>query len=382
MIWIAMKMLTGDRRKYYAIVFGVAFGCLLIAEQSATFCGVMLRTVGAVLDTHDADVWVVNPAVENLDDLKPISDNAVLRVRGVPGVAWAVPRFQGMAQIQIAEGKFHNVELIGLDDASLAGAPITLIAGKVADLRTADAIVIDQTGFEQLWPQEPVRLGKRVEINGRRAVVVGICQASPSFMTLPIVYTRLSQAGRFVPAAARSSRCSTMVLVRCQAGASPEEVARSIEERTGLKALSSDAFAQLTIDYYLDNTGIPLNFAATVLLGFLVGCAIAGQTFYLFTVENLRQFAALKAMGVSDARVVGMIVTQALVVASLGYGLGVGAAAIVGLVAQRMSPLMAFSLPWQVLAITAGAVLLIALCSSLLSIRRVLVLEPALIFQR
>ena len=81
-----------------------------------------------------------------------------------------------------------------------------------------------------------------------------------------------------------------------------------------------------TIDYYLKYTGIPINFGITALLGFLVGTAIAGQTFYNFTLENLKQFGALKAMGATNLRIVGMILLQATVVGLLGYGIGVGLA--------------------------------------------------------
>src|SRR5581483_1249363 len=128
-------------------------------------------------------------------------------------------------------------------------------------------------------------------------------------------------------------------------------------------------------------TGIPVNFGITVLLGFVVGVAIAGQTFYLFTIENLKQFGALKAMGVSDLRLVGMILLQALVVGVIGYGLGVGLAALFFEATSGTPHLAGFFLPWQVLLITAVAVLVIVTLSSLLSIRKVLVLEPAIVFR-
>ena len=131
----------------------------------------------------------------------------------------------------------------------------------------------------------------------------------------------------------------------------------------------------------MEHTGIPLNFGTTVVLAFLVGSAIAGQTFYLFTVENLKQFGTLKAMGMSDRRVVGMILIQGSVVGGIGYGVGVGLATVYGIFAQRAMPLLAFFLPWQVLALSAVAMIVIVLLASLLSIRRVLVLEPAVVFQ-
>jgi putative ABC transport system permease protein len=380
MTWIALKMLTGDRSKYFAIIFGVTFASLLITEQSATFCGVMQRTTSQIRDTHGADLWVMNTGVRYVDDTKAISDNDVFRVRGVPGVAWAVNLYRGQGQAQLADGTYQGVILLGLDDASLAGAPTKLLLGKIGDLQIPDAILVDEAGFRQMWPGEPLHTGKVIEMNQRRVVVVGVYRASQTFMTVPIIYTRFSQATLFVPPTP-TGRLTPFVLAKAQPGVAPEELARRIEARTRLKALSRQEFIDVTMTYYLRHTGIPINFGTTVLLGFFVGCAIAGQTFYLFTVENLKQFGTLKAMGMSDRRVVAMILIQALVVGGIGYGLGVGLATLFGIVAQRAMPLLAFFLPWQVLVLTGVAVLLIALLSSLLSIHRVLVLEPAVVFQ-
>ncbi len=117
-----------------------------------------------------------------------------------------------------------------------------------------------------------------------------------------------------------------------------------------------------------------------MLLGFLVGTAIAGQTFYMFTIDNLRQFGALKAMGMSNLRIVGMILLQAMVVGAVGYSIGVGLAALFGEL-NKNSDQLAFLMPWQVLIGTGGAVLCIVILASLISIRRVLVLEPAIVFR-
>ena len=136
----------------------------------------------------------------------------------------------------------------------------------------------------------------------------------------------------------------------------------------------------LTLSYFMRRTGIIVNFTITVALGFIVGCAIAGQTFYTFTLENLNQFGSLKAMGVSNLRIVGMVLIQASVVGLIGYCLGVGLAALFGEIVPHFSQL-AFFMPWQVLVGTAGAVGFIVLLSSLLSIRKVLFLEPAVVFR-
>ena len=146
MTWIALKMLTGDRAKYYGIIFGITFAALLIAQQCSIFCGVLRMTTGQIRDIEDAPIWVLTPKVRYIDDLEPMSDQRLDQVRSVPGVAWAVRLEKGLSRLQFDDGRFQQVILLGLDDATLAGAPRTMLTGRVADLRKPDAVLIDEIG--------------------------------------------------------------------------------------------------------------------------------------------------------------------------------------------------------------------------------------------
>ena len=377
MLWIAWKMLIGNRVKYLGIVFGVVFAALLIAQQASTFCGLMLLTISQIRDTAGPDIWVMDRKVQFVDDIKPLSDTELFRVKGVPGVEWAVRFFKGIARARLEEGSYEQVILLGLDDATLVGAPQGILMGSIADLRKPDAVIIDDAGYKRIWPGEPYRIGRTFEMNDHRAVLVGITTASRTFQSFPIIYTRYSQAVRFAPP---ERKVLSFVLAEPAAGVPSAEVCRRIESQTGLQALTHDQFIWKTMDHYLAKTGIPVNFGITVFLGFLVGTAIAGQTFYLFTVENIRQFGALKAMGTSNWTILLMVLSQAVQVGVVGYGIGVGLAALFGLSTRGLVRL-AFYMPWQVLAITAAAVFAIVLLASLLSIRRVLVVDPAIVFR-
>jgi putative ABC transport system permease protein len=213
-------------------------------------------------------------------------------------------------------------------------------------------------------------------MNDHRAVIVGVCEATPTFQSNAVVYTTYARAKQFAP---QERKSLSYVLARTVPGKGAGEVAAAIARQTGLKGLTRRQFIDATIDYYLKYTGIPINFGITAMLGFLVGTAIAGQTFYNFTIENLKQFGALKAMGTTNGRIVGMIFLQATVVGLLGYGLGVGLAAWFGLAMQGGE--LAYFTPWQLLPMTGGAVVLICILSSLLCVRRVIVLEPAVVFR-
>src|SRR5262249_44667354 len=307
MNWIALKMLTGNRAKYYAIIFGVSFAVMLMSQQLAIFTGLMRNTSSLIRDVQGADIWVMDPSVQFIDDITPMPESALYRVRGVPGVAWAVRLYSGKARAQFREGNYKQFIVLGLDDQTLVGAPHKMLVGTLADLRKPDAVVLDETGYRYLFPGQPLQAGREFEMNDRRAVIVGICKASPTFQTFPIAYTRYSLALRYIP---QERRTLSFILAQGEPGIPPEEVARRIEEQTGLMALSGRGFTWKTVNYYLRRTGIPVNFGVTVLLGFIIGAAIAGQTFYLFTLDNLKQYGCLKAMGVSNGRIVCMVLFQ------------------------------------------------------------------------
>jgi putative ABC transport system permease protein len=377
MLWIAWKMLVGNRVKYLGIVFGVVFAALLIAQQASIFCGLMSLTINQIRDVEGPGIWVMDKGVQYVDDIKPLADTELFRVKGVPGVEWAVRFYKGIARARLEEGTYEQMILLGLDDATLVGAPRQLFMGSIADLRKPDAVIIDDAGYRRIWPDEPFRIGRTFEMNDRRAVVVGLAKAGRTFTSFPIVYTRYSQAVLFAPP---ERRVLSFVLADAATGVTPEEVCRRIEDRTGLQAVTRTQFLWKTIIYYMRKTGIPINFGITVLLGFFVGTAIAGQTFYLFTVENIRQYGALKAMGASNWTILTMVLAQGLQVGLVGYGLGVGLAAVFGWWVRGASRL-AFFMPWEVLAITGAAVFVIVLVASLVSIRKVLVVEPAIVFR-
>jgi putative ABC transport system permease protein len=376
--WVALKMLTGDRAKYLGTVFGVAFGTLLISQQMSIFVGLMQRTANQIIDIRDAQIWVMDPNVQNADEIKPLSESDIYRVRGVPGIEWAVKLYKGLARARVDDGSFRQVMLMGLDDDTLVGAPAEMIVGSLADLRRPDAVIVDKAGYEYLWPDAPMEVGKTFEMNDRRATIVGICHASAPFQTFPIMFSRYSQAMNFV--APERQRLS-FVLAMPQSGVSVAEACHRIREQTGLLARSRMQFVWQTVWYYMAVTGIPVNFGITVALGFIVGTAIAGQTFYLFTLENLRQFGALKAMGVTNFRLLGMVLLQAVVVGSVGFAIGVGLTALFFECTKNITHMAGFYMPWQIVAASALAVGIIVVLASFVSARKVLFLEPAIVFR-
>lgn len=383
MNFIALKMLVGNRAKYLGIIVGLTFASLLITQQSAIFVGLMTRTFGFLTDTSLPDIWVMDPKVQYIDDLKPLKETESLRVRSVPGVAWAVPLYKGLLKARLPNGTFQTCIVVGLDDETLIGGPPQMLQGQLADLRRSDAVIVDVVGatgkLARVLPdgkRAPMEIGDTMELNDHRAVVVGICRVQRTFQSQPVVYTTFSRATTFSP---RERKQMSFVLVKAKPGQDLQELCQRIRQATGLAAYTRDEFRTLTVRYYRKYTGIPINFGTTVVLGFIVGVAIAGQTFYNFTLDNLRYFGTLKAMGASDFTLLRMILLQAAMVGGIGYGLGVGAASVFGTLFSHTE--LSFRLPWQLLLFSAIAIMLICAISAALSMWKVIRLEPAIVFK-
>jgi putative ABC transport system permease protein len=252
-------------------------------------------------------------------------------------------------------------------------------------LRRSDGVIIDidgatdKLGKPSLTPggkPVPLKIGDTLELNDKRAIVVGIAKTTRTFQSQPVVYTTYSRAVRFAP---RERKLLSFVLVKAKPGGDVKALTERIRASTGLAAYTQKEFMELTYNYFMKNTGIPINFGISVTLGFIVGAAIAGQTFYNFTLENLRQFGVLKAMGTSNWTLLRMILLQAVLVGSIGYGFGVGLTALFGY--SMRNTILAFKFPWQLLLFSGAGVTLICIFAALLSIRKVIQLEPAIVFK-
>lgn len=385
MFRLALKMLFGDHGKYLMLICGLTFASLLMIQQAGVFCGLMSWTF-ASLENMRAPIWVTDAKLDQVNDNKPLRDTDVFRVRSVDGVAWSAPLYQGTLQARQIDGTFKQIQLVGIDATTFAGAPTVMVEGSIEDLRLPNTVIIDEFGRDRLAEGLPlrdgeaksrVRLGDVFELNDREARVVGICKAARSFMGTPYVFTTYDRALQYAPP---QRKMMSFVLAAPLPGQDAMEVARRIEQETGLKAMTEVEFKKSTVWWYVKNTGIPISFGTTVVLGIIVGTAIAGQTFYTFVLENLKHLGALKAMGTSNLKLCAMLMLQSISVGLIGYGIGalLTCGFAMGSLKTQQPP---FYLPWYLPVGVFAVVLLICMFAALLGILKVARLDPAIVFR-
>lgn len=385
MIGLAFKMLFGDTAKYLMLVAGLFFATFLIVQQASVFCGLMLWTT-STLKNVGAPIFVVEERVEQINEINPLRDTDVSRVRSVTAVRWAMPLYSGIQRVRLENGSFKTVQLLGIDPASLAGAPARMVEGNLEDLRLPNTVVIDELAVTRLAMAKgrPIKVGDHFEINDIEARVVGICKAMRSFTGGPYIWTTYERALQYTPA---SRKMLSAVIAAPIDGMSADEAAAEITRKTGLRAYVNRGFGEgpndfnsSTVWWYVKNTGIPISFGTTVIIGFIVGIAIACQTFYAFVLDNLKHLGALKAMGMSNFRLSLMLIIQSATVGMIGFGIGLLATAGFAFAAieNQQPPIY---LAWQIPAVAFVVIQFICMVAALLGIIRLSLYEPAMVFR-
>jgi putative ABC transport system permease protein len=378
MLWIAIRMLTGDKQKFYGLLFGIAFSTLLITQQLTIFMNLIERGASGVYNAPEAEIWVMDPVSRTTEVKYEMPSTALDEVRSVQGVEWAVPHLRANANVRTSTGDLEGVAIIGVDDATLIGLPARFSTGDKSILSAPDSVAIDDVGITNMFEKGEDPIGQRLELNDQRAVIRGVADAVPSFTSQVTLYTKYSRALNYVPGT--RNRLS-FVLAGVSEGETPEAVAQRIEDQTGLKAETRAEFAQAGVNFIIENTGIPLNFGITVALGFIVGVAIVGLTFSLFIRDNIKQFGALKAIGVTNGKIAGMVIAQASLVGSIGYGLGVIGTVLFIQGFSGNPTFKGFYIPWQVPLVSLVAVIVILALTGYVSLRSVMRTEPAAVFR-
>jgi putative ABC transport system permease protein len=384
MYLFALKMLMGDKLKYIGLVVALSFASFIISQQGAIFLGIMKRTFNFISDTSQPDIWVMDKSVQFVDDVKGMKQTALYRVRSIDGVSWAVPMYKGLIPARLSNGIFQTCILIGIDDATLIGGPQKMIEGTMKDLRFPDAVFVNKVGAETKLAKPstdgdhsiPCRIGDVMELNDNRAYVAGICETSRTFQSQPVIYTTYNRATAFAP---QVRDILSFVLVKSNPGVDPKTLCQKIRETTGYAAYTTWEFQKLTMLYYAKNTGIVVNFGVAITLGFIIGVAIAGQTFFNFTIDNLPYFGTFKAMGAKNSLLIKMVIVQSLLVSAIGWGIGIGAASLFGWGMRGTE--LSFNLPWWLYLFSSFSLLSICFIAALFSVIKVVRIDPAIVFK-
>jgi putative ABC transport system permease protein len=370
---LALRNLLHDRIRFAVTLVGIVFSVVLSAIQLGLFVG-FTRATSDVITHAGADVWVMSRGVANLENGVAIPEQRAYQVQAIDGVAAVQQHLVAFGDWKRPDGAEEGCLLIGMDLAGSMGQPWNLVAGSLADLDRPDAVIVDELYRQKLGV---THLGQSLEIRGHRVRVVGFTRGIRTFTTAPPVFASIKRARDY--AGIRSDQ-AFYLLVKAAPGTDPDALAARIEAVVpDVSALSTRAWRARQQDYWMFGTGAGITVLIAAGLGLLVGIVVVAQTIYAATVDHIREYGTLKAMGATNRYIYGVIIRQAVISGVLGYAIailiatGVSRASLAGTTAIIIPGPLAAGLFVLTLAMCIGA--------SVVSINKVTRIEPAMVFK-
>jgi putative ABC transport system permease protein len=377
MVDLARKNLLHDKLRFLITVSGVAFAVTLVFVQVGLFMG-LLDNASITIEHLHADLWVTSKNTPNIDFAQTFSANAVQRVRSVPGVERADNLIVWFMTMALPTGAKEGILTYALEDFERWGLPWNVAEGNLADLRRGDYLFLDDSAKKRFGEFRP---GDYREVLGQRLKIIGRTREALSFSTTPVAFMDLATAQDLSPEELGGN--TTYVMVKLAPGsdsADLETVRAEIRRRLPYNDVFTKAeWAERSRRYWVESTGLGLNLAMTIFLGCLVGIVVVAQTLYTSTMEHIKEFGTVKAIGGSNRDIYIILAKQATISAIIGFLLG-GAMAWLLRPAMASIDLKLIISPSFAATVAVGTVLM-CLAASAISFRKVAGIDPALVFR-
>jgi len=370
---LARRNLFHDKIRLTVTLTGIVFSVVLIVVELGLFVGFAVTT-SSIIDHSNADLWVASRGTPYIEQGVPFSERKLYQVLATPGVAAAEKANVRFAYWKTTNGAEQSVQVVGYDPHSQIGAPWNVVAGDVRELEKPDAVIVDEIYRQKLGVDS---IGQVFEVSRHRARVVGFTHGIRAFTTTPYVFTSFKNSLDYTSTAADQT---VFILVRALPGTDIKDLqARLAARLTDVDVLTKEQFSRMTRFYWMFTTGAGIAVLIAALLGLVVGVVVVAQTIYATTMDHIREFGTLKAMGAANSYIYRVIITQATISAVLGYALAMVVSVFI--VHGSNSGGAAVMVPWQMAVGIFFLALLMCIGAAMVSIKKVTHLDPAMVFR-
>jgi putative ABC transport system permease protein len=373
MVSLARRNLFHDKVRFIATLTGIVFSVVLATVQLGLFIGFTTATTN-VIEHSQADLWIKSQNVGYLEAAVPFSEQKQYQVLETPGVASVAKYIAQWGSWKLPTGTIENMLLIGFELDRHMGGPWNLIQGHVEDLKIADSVIVDELYRPKLGI---TNVGQSGEIRGRRARVVGFTRGIRAFTTAPAVFTSFKNAQNY---ASLDADRTLYLLIRAAPGVAISTLKKHLTAQVqDVDVLTTEEWRRTQAFHWMFSTGAGATVLLAAVLGLLVGIVVVAQTIYAATVDHLREYGTLKAMGAPNGYIYRVILKQATISGCIGYVFGMAISLLAAAVSQQGTT--AIIVPWPLMVGMFGLTLVMCIGASLVSINKVMHLDPAVVFK-
>jgi len=369
---LALSNLLYDRMRFAVTVIGITFAVFLMVFQGSLLAGFM-RAAERPIQSSDAHLWVTARGVQCFEYPTPIPNRFRDLAYSCPGVE-SVQRVVGaFTQWKGPTGKAQYVYLVGAEAGMGGDFPVPYTNDK-RDSVLPESVLVDSSSAASL---EVATLPVDLEVFNGRAHAVGIIQEFGTFLGTPYAFTGYWDAVRYIGIRPEQTY---MLAVHLRPGSDVQTAKQVLAARLAdADVWTRDEFARSSAMFWIIKTGAGGALFTAAVLGFVVGLVVVSQNIYATTMENLEEYATLKAMGASRGYIRKVVLAQAVASGVIGSALGIAlvypaSVGIKGFISWVYTPI------WLPIAII-GIGLLMCCLASIVSIRKALSVEPARVFR-
>ena len=374
MFYVALRILLYDKVRSLITLMGVIFAVGLIFNQLGTFLGLM-ETSSVIIDNTPGDIWITSKNSKNFDFSQPFPEFIYNQVLSESDVESAEKLIVAWALIKQKEGGTEQIEIVGYNPERGVGGPWEMKIGDTRQLNNGNFAIIDESAMKRLGN---IQVGDYRDIMWRRLQIVGISSGVKSFTTAPIVFTSYKLAQSLVGYIGPDN--TVFVIAKIKPGASLATTVKNLKQNLkGVDVYSKADFSYKTRRYWAVETGVGFSFMLTIVISFLVGMLIVGQTIYNSTMEHIKEFGTLKAIGASNFEIYKIIFSQAMINALLGYIVSL----IITMATVKLYDAigMVLVVRWWVNLLVLALTLVMCSTAAFVSIRRIKKIDPAILFR-
>ena len=373
MVLLAFRNLFYDKIRSIVTIIGIVFSVVLSSIQLGLFVGFQAATA-SIVENSNADLWISAQNLVSVENGAAFSERKLYKVLSTPNVAEATKNIVQFGTWKRPDGAETGVEIVGFDLKSEMLRPWNMIEGSWEALREPNAVVVDALYKEKLGVS---RIGETVEIRGYKARIVGFTHGIRTFTTSPAVFTSFKNAQDYF---GLGENQTLFILVK----AAPNTDLQHLKSDLQTNIADVDVYTRQEItakqqNYWMFGTGAGITVLIAAGLGLLVGVVVVAQTIYSATVDHIKEYGTLKAMGATNFYLYRVIIVQALTAGVIGYALAIGLSLFISF--GSLQGTTAIIIPWQLAVGLFGLTMLMCAAASVVSINKVTRLDPAMVFK-
>jgi putative ABC transport system permease protein len=373
MVDLGLKMLLYDKLRFAITVVGVAFAVTLVLVQVGLFFG-MLDNASITIEHMPADLWVTPHNTPNIDFPQTFSETNVYRIRSIPGVARADNLTVAFIAMTLPSGAKESALCYAMEDFRRWNYPWNVVEGDLGQLTEGPYLMLDESAKRRFGP---FQTGEYREMLGQRFKIVGKTRDARSFTTTPVCFLDTKWVQAIIP---EQRNKASYIVARLAPGADPQAVKAEVRRRLPFNDVyTRDEWSRRSRGYWITSTGLGLNIAVTVILGVLVGIVVVAQTLYASTMEHLKEYGTVKAIGGSNWDIYRILFRQAAISAVVGFVLALAPSFGMGPVMAGLD--LKLIMPPTLLVVVFVGTVIFCLAAAAVSFRKVAGIDPAMVFR-